>query len=396
MKRHTESWIGVDTGAAQEENDHQDTGPTEPPVGDPQDPDESIYTTVDSNDPDSQVPKKYLRALQERATSIESEQTDPMPSLMRALGSLMTATAPAPEAKGQPAARARRMDRRTTLRDRLSDAADSRRDGHAKTVDREVADVQLSSISGLRIENIRLEEDETAFRALCESMKKDGQLQPVIVVAHAHRPGHYQPVAGFRRVRAAAELGWPTIRAVIHPAGSSDQELFFLNAVENAQRFKLSDYELACRAQLMATRFGTPLADYARRLGLSPARIQNLVRFLDVLPADIIAAWRSGDPLLSDRMLQTLSAMPHDEASEYWAAWKATHAASPRARTRDRASPRRSLDRPTTAAVSRLWVAVKRNSNLDENARDLILGVVDYCLGRSSTVPGLFDPRKSS
>jgi ParB/RepB/Spo0J family partition protein len=211
-------------------------------------------------------------------------------------------------------------------------------------------------------------------------------------VPDPRRVGRYLIVAGFRRLRAAAELGWPTIKAVVCPAGISDQELFFLNAVENAQRFKLSAYEIASRAQLMHSRFDTPLADYAQRLGLTEARVANLVRCLEKLPADILEAWRAGDPLLNDHMLQRLTAMPHDEASQYWATWRAARAAAPVGR-RDRLRPRRSENRPTAATVSRLWVAVKRSSLLDERTRDVALQILEFCLGGAVTVPGLFDPR---
>jgi hypothetical protein len=58
----------------------------------------------------------------------------------------------------------------------------------------------------------------------------------------------------------------------------------------------------------MSDRFGTPLAEYARRMGLSDARDQNLVRYLETLPPDILDAWRLHDPLLTDHMFQKLAA----------------------------------------------------------------------------------------
>ena len=165
-----------------------------------------------------------------------------------------------------------------------------------------------------------------------------------------------------------------------------------LNAVENAQRRTLTNYELAKRALMMSSRFGTSHAEYARRLGLSESRVQNLVRYLERLPADILEAWRAGDPLLNDHMLQKLTAMPHDEASGCWATGRAARAAAPLGR-RDRLRPRRSENRPTGATVSRLWVAVKRADRLDEGTRDVALKILEFCLGHAVTVPGLFDPR---
>ena len=254
----------------------------------------------------------------------------------------------------------------------------------------------LSAISETRVTNIRIQEDEAALAGLRDSLQRDGQLQEIVVVADRHREDHYSIVAGFRRYHAAVALGWLKIRAIVLAAGTDDQELHFLNAIENAQRFKLSGFEIASRAQFMRDKYCTDLAEYARRLGLSDSRVQNLVRYLEHLPQDVLKAWRDGDPLLTDHMLGRLAKMPLEEASQFWNAWKFRHAESMVKSHSSQSSPRRSQNRPTSAMLSRLWTTARQAAHLDEETQQLVVAIIEFCMGNSAIVPGFFDPKQPS
>lgn len=298
-------------------------------------------------------------------------QTDPMPS---------------------SAKQASRIDElRTRARANFANAAS----GPVKNLTRTPVFLSLSTISETRVTNIRIQEDEAAFASLRDSLQRDGQLQEIVVVADRHREDRYSVVAGFRRYHGAVALGWPCIRAIVLPAGTDDQELLFLNAIENAQRFKLSGFEIASRAQLMRDEYGTPLAEYARRLGRSDSRVQNQVRYLEHLPPDVLKAWRDGDPLLT-HLLGRLAKMPPEEASEFWNAWRFRHAELQVRPHSSRSAPRRSQNRPTSAMLSRLWLVARRAEHLDENTRELAVAIIDFCMGNAATVPGFFDPREPS
>lgn len=265
--------------------------------------------------------------------------------------------------------------------------------GAAKTQSSQILDIALSAIDGHKIDNVRLMEDEKAFSALCASLESQGQLHPIVVAPHSLK-GRYVLVAGFRRYRAVSQLGWPTIRATVVPAGTSEEALYFINAAENAQRFKLSDFEIASRAQVMASRFGTSLAAYAREIGVSESRIQNLVRYLNTLPPDILEAWRNRDQDLTDHLLQKLATMRHDEASQHWAGWKSRLAAMKRAEHSDDELNyrRRSRVRPTDSMLARLQVTIERDASLDEPTRTFALKIVEFCSGYSTGIPGIFEP----
>ena len=76
------------------------------------------------------------------------------------------------------------------------------------------------------------------IEALMESLKKYGQLSPIIINRG------YELIAGFRRLEAAKRLGWKSIEAVILDKGSEEDKLE-IEIEENVQRQELSPEELS-------------------------------------------------------------------------------------------------------------------------------------------------------
>jgi len=74
------------------------------------------------------------------------------------------------------------------------------------------------------------------YIALKKSMKKFGQLQPVILDIN------YELIAGFLRFNVAIELGWSTIKAKIVDVSKEDKRL--LEFLENWNRKDFTDYEV--------------------------------------------------------------------------------------------------------------------------------------------------------
>src|SRR4026207_834604 len=75
---------------------------------------------------------------------------------------------------------------------------------------------------------------------LRESLKTSGLLQPITVRPSPKNNG-YELIAGERRLRAAADLGWETIPAVVKEM--TDQEILTLALIENLQRSDLNPIE---------------------------------------------------------------------------------------------------------------------------------------------------------
>jgi ParB family chromosome partitioning protein len=84
----------------------------------------------------------------------------------------------------------------------------------------------------------RIRRDLGDFEGLVESLKKHGQLTPIIVNRNN------ELIAGYRRLQAAKRLGWQSIEAVILDRPLEQQKLE-IEIEENVQRQDLSAEELA-------------------------------------------------------------------------------------------------------------------------------------------------------
>ena len=74
--------------------------------------------------------------------------------------------------------------------------------------------------------------------ALSESLRKYGQLTPIIINRR------YELIAGYRRLQAAKRLGWNAIEAVMIDRPGEQQKLE-IEMEENIQRLELSGEEIA-------------------------------------------------------------------------------------------------------------------------------------------------------
>lgn len=117
--------------------------------------------------------------------------------------------------------------------------------------------------------------DPSALDDLKRSIASAGLLQPVIV---READGSYELIAGERRCRAAKELGWTRIPAVIREV--DDRTLLTLALVENLQRASLSPIDEAEGYERLAREFGLAHSEIAERVGRDRSTIANAVRLL--------------------------------------------------------------------------------------------------------------------
>ena len=116
------------------------------------------------------------------------------------------------------------------------------------------------------------------------SLKSNGLLQPVTVRPLAGEPGRYQLVAGERRLRAAARLGWTEIPALVRDI--DDRAMLTLALVENLQRADLNPIDEAVGVRRLLDEFGLTQQQVADVLGKDRSTIANLIRVL-ALPAGV-------------------------------------------------------------------------------------------------------------
>lgn len=129
-----------------------------------------------------------------------------------------------------------------------------------------------------------------ALKDLRESLKSSGLLQP-ITVRRSHNEGSYELVAGERRLRAATELGWNTISAVVKDI--DDRELLGLALIENLQRSDLNPIEEAEGYSRLIGEFGHTQQTVASMVGRDRSTIANMLRILQ-LPQSVRQMLREG------------------------------------------------------------------------------------------------------
>jgi len=97
-----------------------------------------------------------------------------------------------------------------------------------------VADIRNNSLQP------RTNYDDEKLAELKASIKEKGVLQPILV---REKDGHYEVVAGERRLRAARELGLEEVPIILK--NLTDQEALVIALVENIQREELNAIEEA-------------------------------------------------------------------------------------------------------------------------------------------------------
>lgn len=130
--------------------------------------------------------------------------------------------------------------------------------------------------------------DEEALKALADSIRAQGVVQPIIV-----RPvgaNRYEIVAGERRWRAAQRVGLKVIPAVIR--SMDERTVMAVGLVENIQRADLNALEEAEALHKLIKECGLTHDKCAEAVGRSRAQVSNLLRLME-LNADVQALLRS-------------------------------------------------------------------------------------------------------
>ena len=129
----------------------------------------------------------------------------------------------------------------------------------------------------------RREFEPVELRELAASLRASGLLNP-ITVRQAPAGSGFELIAGERRLRAAASIGWTEISAVVKEI--DDQSLLTLALVENLQRSDLNPMEEAEGYRQLMEQFSLTQAQVAEVIGKDRSTVANLLRLLH-LPASV-------------------------------------------------------------------------------------------------------------
>lgn len=135
--------------------------------------------------------------------------------------------------------------------------------------------------------------DEEKINELAQTLRTHGMIQPIVVRKLAEK--QYELIAGERRLRAAKQLEWKTIPAIIRTL--TDTETASIALIENIQREQLTVIEEAHAYKKLIQLHSLTQEALAQRLGKSQSTIANRLRLLN-LPAQV------QDALLNKKILE--------------------------------------------------------------------------------------------
>jgi ParB/RepB/Spo0J family partition protein len=119
---------------------------------------------------------------------------------------------------------------------------------------------------------------------LTASLGQEGQKEPVDLLrgrSNGSQPT-YRIVDGFRRVEALGDLGWTTVKALVH-TGISEEEAHKLAFIKNVVRKNLRPMDKA-NAIYLAKQRGRKVAELAREFNLSEKQLKRYEGLLSVPP----------------------------------------------------------------------------------------------------------------
>lgn len=121
---------------------------------------------------------------------------------------------------------------------------------------------------------------EEELQELCDSIRENGVIQPIIVRAKAGQQAQYEIIAGERRWRASQRAGIAEIPAIVMEA--DDTRALEIALIENIQRHDLNPLETAQAFQQLMDKYHYTQEQLAKTLGKSRSQIANTVRLLQL------------------------------------------------------------------------------------------------------------------
>lgn len=122
---------------------------------------------------------------------------------------------------------------------------------------------------------------EGKLKQLGNSIRKYGQLQPVVVVRNQAEPGRFYLVAGERRWRSSMAVGLTTVKAIIE-SSMDDVKRKELALIENVQRENLSPLDTAnAYSELMLLK-GMSQAALAEEIGVDQSTVSRALKLLEL------------------------------------------------------------------------------------------------------------------
>ncbi|MGD8471494.1 MAG: ParB/RepB/Spo0J family partition protein [Desulfobacteraceae bacterium] len=159
----------------------------------------------------------------------------------------------------------------------------------------------------------RMQFDEDELAELCQSIKEQGILQPLLV---REENDGYELIAGERRLRAAQKAGLSQVPVVTKRI--DDSKLLELSIVENIQRANINPIEESEAYHRLITEFNLTQDNVATRVGKSRSAVANFLR-LRQLPEPIKISIQEGKLTMG----HARALLGIENTTQQMAAWRA-------------------------------------------------------------------------
>lgn len=173
----------------------------------------------------------------------------------------------------------------------------------------------MSEVRTIRLDDIEVNPhqpraffDDAAIEELALSIRENGLVQPLTVRAKA---GHYELIAGERRLRACRFLAYETVPAYV--VLSSDHESMYMSLIENIQREDLSSIEEAKAYVRIMQLNNMTQAELSSKIGKSQPAIANKIRLLNL---DVNVQNAVESKLISERHARAMLGLDRDKQND--------------------------------------------------------------------------------
>ena len=143
---------------------------------------------------------------------------------------------------------------------------------------KQIQDIELSKIKPNSFQP-RHQFSEESIHELASTLDKDGLLQPIVV---REKEGNYEIIAGERRLRAAKQLAWKKIPAIVN--NMDDSQAASLALIENLQREDLNPIDEAQAYSNLMKLNNLTQTTLAQNIGKSQSYVANKLRLLKLTP----------------------------------------------------------------------------------------------------------------
>lgn len=144
--------------------------------------------------------------------------------------------------------------------------------------DKQIQDIDITKIEPNSYQPRREFSDES-IRELASTLSKEGLLQPIVVREQGE---NFEIIAGERRFRAAKQLGWEKIPAIIN--NMDDAQAASLALIENLQRENLNPIDEAQAYTNLMKLNNLTQTTLAKNIGKSQSYVANKMRLLKLSP----------------------------------------------------------------------------------------------------------------